>query len=237
MTDQKKSYILGKIVSDNNNQERKSWPSLGQTCSRFLIVVLSQLFVILLIYSVCFWTIRLWKLVTNPLYGWEFCAVKQDTFYPHQDWEQVIFYKNCYFVSLAGHSETGNSQFTYNWLKKGTFQTKFDNACFFSALSDTLWCYAGRDWKSRVCSRCKFSFYRCVIKQRCKKLVKLGPFMWRDSQIKSICWCCYCWHTSWIEYFLHWAQFVSSKHTWPRRLVPENAPCFFQVTAWCDGNQ
>ena len=34
---------LDKIVLDDNNQERKSWSCLGQTCSRLLIVFLSQL--------------------------------------------------------------------------------------------------------------------------------------------------------------------------------------------------
>ena len=33
------------------------------------------------------------KLVTNPLLGWEFFAVQHDTFYLHQDYEQVDFYK------------------------------------------------------------------------------------------------------------------------------------------------
>ena len=45
MTDQEDNINLGKIVSDDNNQERKSWACLGQTCSRSLIVFLSQLFV------------------------------------------------------------------------------------------------------------------------------------------------------------------------------------------------
>ena len=33
------------------------------------------------------------KLVTNQLFGLEFCAVRQDTFYQHQDFEQNNFYK------------------------------------------------------------------------------------------------------------------------------------------------
>ena len=50
-----------KIVFDDNNQERKSWSCMGQTCSRSLFVFLSQLFVILLIISGCFWRIHLSK--------------------------------------------------------------------------------------------------------------------------------------------------------------------------------
>ena len=55
MTDQEDNINLGKIVLDDNNQKRKSWACLGQTCSRSLIVFLSQLFVILLIIFGCFW--------------------------------------------------------------------------------------------------------------------------------------------------------------------------------------
>ena len=54
-------FNLGKIVFDDNNQERKSWACLGQTCSRSLIVFLSQLFVIALIIFGCFWRIHLSK--------------------------------------------------------------------------------------------------------------------------------------------------------------------------------
>ena len=61
MTDQEKNINLGKIVFDDNNQERKSWSCLGQTCSRSLIVFLSQLFVILLTIFGCFWRIHLSK--------------------------------------------------------------------------------------------------------------------------------------------------------------------------------
>ena len=61
MTDQEENVNLGKTVFDDNNQERKSWSCLGQTCSRSLIVFLSQLFVILLIIFGCFWRIQLSK--------------------------------------------------------------------------------------------------------------------------------------------------------------------------------
>ena len=61
MTEQEENYNLGKIVFDDNNQERKSWSCLGQTCSRSLIVFLSQLFVILLTIVGCFWRIHLLK--------------------------------------------------------------------------------------------------------------------------------------------------------------------------------
>ena len=61
MTDQEDNIILGKIHIDDNNQERKSWACLGQACSRSLIVILSQLFVIMSIIFGCFWRIQLSK--------------------------------------------------------------------------------------------------------------------------------------------------------------------------------
>ena len=55
MTDLEDRFNLCKIVFDDNNQEKKSWSWLGQTCSVSLIVFLSQLFVILLINPGCLW--------------------------------------------------------------------------------------------------------------------------------------------------------------------------------------
>ena len=61
MTDQEDNMNLGKIVFDDNNQEKKLWACLGQTCSRSLIVFPYQLFVILMIIFGCFWRIQLSK--------------------------------------------------------------------------------------------------------------------------------------------------------------------------------
>ena len=61
MTDQEDNTNLGKNVFDDNNQDRESWACLGKTCSRLLIVFLSQLFVFLLIFFGCFWRIHLSK--------------------------------------------------------------------------------------------------------------------------------------------------------------------------------
>ena len=102
-TDQEDRIILGKIVFDDNDQERKSWAYLGQTCTRSLIVFLSQLFVILLIIFGCFWRIQCQKLVTNQLLRLEICAVRQDTFNPHKDYEHFNFYKksSVYFIGWS----------------------------------------------------------------------------------------------------------------------------------------
>ena len=44
---------------DGNNSEQKSWTCVGQSCSRSLIVFLSQFFTILLIILSSFWRIQL----------------------------------------------------------------------------------------------------------------------------------------------------------------------------------
>ena len=61
MPDHTDNINLDKIVFDDQNVERRSWSRLGQTCSRSLIVFLSQFFVILLIVCGCFWPIHLAK--------------------------------------------------------------------------------------------------------------------------------------------------------------------------------
>ena len=56
------------------------------------------------LYLVAFGNFIFQKLLTNPLFGWEFCVVQQDTFYPHQDYERVILYKNLVFIFIVGRS-------------------------------------------------------------------------------------------------------------------------------------
>ena len=61
MPDDTDSINLDKNVFDDQNVERRLWSCLGQTCSRSLIVFLSQFFVILLIVCGCFWRMHLAK--------------------------------------------------------------------------------------------------------------------------------------------------------------------------------
>ena len=66
--------------------------------------------------------------------------MRQNTFYPHQDYEQVNFYKkNRVFIPLVGPAETGKMQPIYIWLKIGTFRPKFDKNYFFYPHSQTLY--------------------------------------------------------------------------------------------------
>ena len=49
----------------------------------------------------------------------------------------IQYFKIC--LSLVGPSETGKSQFFYNWPKNGTFGSKFDKISFFHQHSQTLY--------------------------------------------------------------------------------------------------
>ena len=61
MPDDTDKINLDKNVFDDQNVERRSRSCLGQTCSRSLIVFLSQFFVKLLIVCGCFWRMHLAK--------------------------------------------------------------------------------------------------------------------------------------------------------------------------------
>ena len=122
MTDDEDNFSLCKIVSDDNNQERKIWACWGQTCSRSLILFLSQLFVIFLIIFGCFGEFTFQKLVTNQLFGlkvYAVRAVRQDIFYPHQGYEQVNFYKksSLFFIdwSLRNWKVAASLQLAKTW--------------------------------------------------------------------------------------------------------------------------
>ena len=71
--------------------------------------------------------------MTNQLFGLQICAVRQDTFYPHLTLNKLISIKNRVFISLVGASETGKSQFFYNyiWLKIGKFQSNLTTYFFY----------------------------------------------------------------------------------------------------------
>ena len=52
---------------------------------------------------------------------------------------KLISTKNRVFISLVGPSETGKTQLIYNWLKVGTFQSKFDKIYFSYQHSQPLY--------------------------------------------------------------------------------------------------
>ena len=65
----------------------------------------------------------------------------------------LISTKSRVFISLVGPSETGKSQLSYNWLKIGTFQPKFDKIYFFYQHSQPV--YDVMQNKLKISSLCK----------------------------------------------------------------------------------
>ena len=88
MTDQEDNINVGKIVFDDNQNRFPVW---GKPFPDLCVFVL----------TFCHSVDNLWllsenscqKLVTNELFGRECFVLQQDTFHPHQDYEQVVFYK------------------------------------------------------------------------------------------------------------------------------------------------
>ena len=144
------------------------------------------------------------KFVTNQLFGLNFCAVRQDTFYPHQDYEQVIFYTkvSLYFI---GWSFRNCKIATYLQLAKiSNISTKVrQNLLFLSTFPTSLRCYANVNWKSRICLWSKLWIFWFVLKQRYKVLVNFWRLLWKDLQFKGLCWHCHRWETSRSEHNLH----------------------------------
>ena len=65
------------------------------------------------------------KIVTNKLFGWDFCVVQQHTINPHQDWN-VKLYKKVHF-DIIGWSIWDAKNFTYlelaqNWNPQTYFE-------------------------------------------------------------------------------------------------------------------
>ena len=124
--------ILRKIVFDDNNQEWKSRSSLGQTCSRPLLLFLSQFFVILFIIIGCFRTIHLSK-TFDELTLWVviLCSAPGYILFFTKPLNKPTFTKNGFFISLIGPSKTGKSQLNYNWLKMERFNQILTKPFFY----------------------------------------------------------------------------------------------------------
>ena len=94
--------------------------------------------------------------VTNLNFGWKFCVVQQDTFYSYQEYEKGSFY-NKSRLHINGRSVREGKNTTYlllaqNWKLLTSIWQKL---LFISTHSATLRRDAKRDWKSRICSKCK----------------------------------------------------------------------------------
>ena len=111
----------------------------------------------------------------NQLFGLCFCAVRQDTFYPHQDKKQVNFYrKNGVFISSCGPSETGTLQLISSWLKIGTFEPTFDKVYFLYQLSQLLYDVMQKEIENlEFVQEVNFEFFDSLKHNGTKYLVKI----------------------------------------------------------------
>ena len=77
--------------------------------------------------------------MTNQLFGLEFCVVRQDTFYSHQDYEEVNFNKKLSLYFIGWSIRNWKIEAYLQLVKIGTFQQKFDKLYFFYQHSQPLY--------------------------------------------------------------------------------------------------
>ena len=140
MTDHEKIYIPGKIVFDDNNEDKRSWFFWDTPLPDLRWSFCSGLSVILLIKFGDFWKIHQSK-TCNEAFVWAeklFSAAVYILLSPKL-WTIQIATKNCVFILLVCPSQTRKSDISYNWLKNGTFPTKFHKTYFFCQHSQPLY--------------------------------------------------------------------------------------------------
>ena len=69
----------------------------------------------------------------------KFCVVQQDTFYPHQDYEQVNFYKKLQPFIIGRPLRDGKVKTYLQMARKWNLSTKFDKIYFFYQHSQSLY--------------------------------------------------------------------------------------------------
>ncbi len=81
--------------------------------------------------------------MTNQLFGLDRCAVRQDTIYPHQDYEQNNFYKKLSFYFIGWYFRNWKIAASLQLVKNWNISTKVgQNSLFLSTVSTSLRCYA-----------------------------------------------------------------------------------------------
>ena len=177
MIDQEYKIISDKIICDDNNQERKSWTCLSQSCSRSRIVFLCKLLVILLIIIGSFWKIHLSQKFEESTVsmgilcsagGYILPSPRLRAFCFPQKIRKIAFFT--IGTSVRDGKVTTYVQLAQNWI---LLSKLWPNSLFYF-YSQPLW------------------IYRFVEKQRFKKLVNFWRFLWRNLQIKGVCCYCYC---------------------------------------------
>ena len=156
MTDEDYFKSVDKIVFNNTNQIRWRRICLGQVSGSSMIVFLTKLFVNLLLISGCYRKFIFQKLLTNQMFGWEFCVVQQHSFWHGQDYALVKFFESSslFFIgSTVRDCEISNLLLLNISLRNST--KVWQILPFLSKFPASLPCYTKRKWESHVCSRCK----------------------------------------------------------------------------------
>ena len=82
--------------------------------------------------------------MTNQLFGLNFCVVQQDTFYHHQDYDQVNFYQKWRLYIIGWSVRDGKIAIYLHLFNNWNLSTKICQNFFLSTLPATLGCYAKR---------------------------------------------------------------------------------------------
>ena len=117
---------------------------------------------------------------------------------------KVISTKKWVFISLVGPSETGKSQLTYNWLKIGTFQPKFDRIYFFYQHYQPLYNVMRKDIKNlEFVQGVNFELVDSLKNNGTKYLLIFDDSCEEICLSKAFVWHCHRWETSGSEQNLH----------------------------------
>ena len=141
MPDHTDNINLDNIVFDDQNFERRLWSCLGRTCSRSLIVFLSQFFVILLIICGSFWRIHLAKTCDESTVWVGILCNTAGYILPSPKLWTSYFLQNSIFISLVRPSDSGKTYLIHEWLKVGTIQPKFDKIYYINTLNHSVMSY------------------------------------------------------------------------------------------------
>ena len=147
----------------------------------------SELFFILLIIFACFWRNHLSKTCDEPIvWAGNLCSTDECILSSLRNLTFQFLQKHI-FITLVAPSGIVKSQFGYKWFKSGSIQSKFVKIYFFLSLVPAiLRCYPKRDWKPRVCSRCKAWSLWLAETQRYRVIVFLTNFSDEISKWKKL---------------------------------------------------
>ena len=135
------------------------------------------------------------KIVTNQLFGWDFCLVQLETVNHHQVKEQVIFASSDYWSA----PETAKTQPFYHWLTLESFQQNFDKIYFYDQLSQPLYDVMQSELENlEFVQGVNFEITDSLNSKGAKYVMILDDSIEKTCNSR-FCWYCYRRKTSWTE--------------------------------------